>query len=101
MSHQKLLEKGQVSYEKQANKSQRHIEFEVGDLVWLNINDFKMPETLANRFVAHPTFHVSKLKQVHEDKKKEGPEIDVSPKNSTSLSISSQGKWSASKLQDK
>ncbi len=40
-----------MSYEKQANKSQRHIEFEVGDLVWLNIKDFKMPETLANMFI--------------------------------------------------
>jgi hypothetical protein len=47
----KLLEKTQASYEKQANKSQRHIEFEVGDLMWLNIKDFKMFETLANRFI--------------------------------------------------
>jgi hypothetical protein len=30
----KLLEKTKTSYEKQANKSQRHIEFEVGDLMW-------------------------------------------------------------------
>jgi hypothetical protein len=65
--------------------------------VWLNIKNFKMPKTLANRFVlkyaclykiickphfdvyilqllttlvAHSTFHVSKLKLVHEDKKR-------------------------------
>jgi hypothetical protein len=47
----KLLEKVSVSYEKQTNKLQRYIEFEVGDLMWLNIKDFKMPKTLANRFV--------------------------------------------------
>jgi hypothetical protein len=47
----KFLEKAHASYDKQANKLQRHIEFEVGDLMWLNIKDFKMPETLVNRFV--------------------------------------------------
>lgn len=74
----------------------RHIEFEVGDLVWLNIKNFKMLKTLANRFipkymgpykiirkpypnvytlqllmmlVTHLIFHVSKLKPIHEDKK--------------------------------
>jgi len=46
----KLLEKAQVNYEKQANKLRRHIEFEVGDLVWLNI-DFKMFETLVHWFI--------------------------------------------------
>jgi hypothetical protein len=86
-----------VNYEKQANKSRRHIEFKVGDLAWLNIKDFKMPETLANRFipkyaglyknirkphpdvyilqlpmtlVTHPMFYVSKLKPIHKDKKR-------------------------------
>ncbi len=46
----KLLEKAQANYEKQANKLRRHIEFEVADLVWLNI-DFKMSETLVNWFI--------------------------------------------------
>ncbi len=36
----KLLEKAQASYEKQANKLQKHIYFKVGDIVWLNIQDF-------------------------------------------------------------
>jgi hypothetical protein len=80
-----------------ANKLQKHIEFKVGDLMRLNIKDFKMPETLANTFVpkyvglykvirkphldvhtlqlpttlvAHPTFYVFKLKPIHEDKKR-------------------------------
>jgi hypothetical protein len=75
----------------------RHIEFEVGDLMWLNIKNFKIPKTLPNKFVpkyvgpfkiihkphpnvyilqlsttlvAHLTFHVSKLKLVHENKKR-------------------------------
>jgi hypothetical protein len=29
----------------------RHNEFKVGDLVWLKTKDFKMPKTLANRFI--------------------------------------------------
>jgi hypothetical protein len=40
-----------MSYEKQANKLWRHINFKVGDLMWLNMKDFKMPKTLANRFI--------------------------------------------------
>jgi hypothetical protein len=47
----KLLEKVYVSYKKKANKSRRHIKFKVGDLVWLNIKDFRMFETLVNRFI--------------------------------------------------
>jgi hypothetical protein len=33
----KLLEKTHASYEKQANKIQMHIEFEISGLAWLNI----------------------------------------------------------------
>jgi hypothetical protein len=46
------LKKANVSYEKQANKPWKHIEFEVGDLVLLNIKDFKMLETFVNKFVS-------------------------------------------------
>ncbi len=85
----KLLEQTQKSYEKHTNKTQRHVEFEVGQHVWLNVQDFKMFNGLApsfivkhirfydilnklhldvctlklpSNFVAHPTFHVLKLK---------------------------------------
>jgi hypothetical protein len=36
----KLLEKTHASYEKQANKIQMHIEFDISGLAWLNIYDF-------------------------------------------------------------
>lgn len=85
----KLLEETQARYEKQVNKSKKEIQFEIGDLVMLNIRNFKMPKTLAahfvpkyaspykithkphpnvytfllpTTFVAHLTFHVSKSK---------------------------------------
>jgi hypothetical protein len=84
----KVLEEAQTRYEKLTNKSRRHIQFEVGDFVMLNIHNFKMPKALvacfipkyigsykvthkphlnvytllATTFIAHPTFHVSKLK---------------------------------------
>jgi hypothetical protein len=90
----KLLEHAQKGYEKHANKTQRHVEFEVGQHVWLNIQDFKMRNGLApcfiakyarfheilhklhpnvytlklpSNFVAHPTFHISKLKLFLQD----------------------------------
>ncbi len=47
----KNLEKTQVNYKKQENKIQMHIEFEVGNLVCLNIQDSKMLEALTNYFI--------------------------------------------------
>ncbi len=106
----KLLEHAQKGYEKHANKTQRHVEFEVGQHMWLNIQNFKMPNRLAphfitkyaglyeilhkphpnmytlklpTNFVAHPTFHISKLKLFLQDnqrpnrKQKVRPEMDV------------------------
>jgi hypothetical protein len=94
----------------------------VGDLVWLNIKDFKKLKTLANRFVpkyvspykiirkphpdvytlqlpttlvAHSTFHVSKLKLVHEDKKRKDQKQAYHPRFNL-MSINLQGKWNAS-----
>jgi Zn finger protein HypA/HybF involved in hydrogenase expression len=90
----KLLEQVQKWYEKHANKTQRHVEFEVGQHVWLNIYDFKMPDghtphfiakyvgpyeilhklhldmyalKLSINFVTHSTFHVSKFKFIIKD----------------------------------
>jgi len=91
----KLLEHAQKWYEKHANKMWRHVEFEIRQHMWLNIHDFNMfnlfapcfiakyagpYETLHKlhlnvytlkllvNFVAHPTFHVSKLKLfLHDD----------------------------------
>ncbi len=51
-----------MSYENQANKSQRHIKFKVGNLVWLNINFLKMFETLVNKFVPK---YVGLYKMIH------------------------------------
>ncbi len=45
------MEKAQASYERQTNQIQKHIEFKISDLVWLNIWDFKMPKTLASQFI--------------------------------------------------
>jgi hypothetical protein len=36
----KLLQKAHVSHKKQDNKIWNHIEFEVGDLMWLNMWKF-------------------------------------------------------------
>ncbi len=47
----KLLEQAQKHYEKHVNKTQRHVEFEVGQHVWLNIWDFKMLDRLAPCFI--------------------------------------------------
>ncbi len=47
----RLFEQAQASSKKQTNKSQKHIKFEVGDLLWLKIKDFNMLETLANKFI--------------------------------------------------
>jgi hypothetical protein len=93
----KLLEEAQTRYEKQANKSRKEIKFKVGDLVMLNIHNFKMPKALATLFIpkyarlykimhkphpdlytllllttfmAHPMFHASKLKLFKVNNKK-------------------------------
>jgi len=92
---------------KHANKTQKHIEFEVGQHMWLNIQDLKMLDGLAPRFitkyvkpykifhklhpnmytlkllvnfVAHLTFHVSKLKLFLPDKQRLDRKQRVQPK---------------------
>jgi hypothetical protein len=36
----KLLEQAQKQYEKHVNKTHKHLKFEVGQHMWLNIKDF-------------------------------------------------------------
>jgi hypothetical protein len=46
-----FLEQVQKQYENHANKTQMHIELEVGQHVWLNIQDFKMSDGFAPCFI--------------------------------------------------
>ena len=88
------LDKAQKRYVKQVNKGRRHVEYTVGQKVWLNVKNFTLPEGLTPKFMAkyagpfviaqrlfedvyklelpqeikvHPTFHVSLLKPYYED----------------------------------
>jgi hypothetical protein len=82
----KFVEYAKKCYEKHAYKTQRHVEFKIGQHVWLNIYDLEMPDGLTLHFttkcvgpyeilhkphpnvytlkllinfVAHSTFHIS------------------------------------------
>jgi hypothetical protein len=102
------LEHVQKWYEKHANKTQRHVEFDVGQHVQLNIQDLKMHDGLAPHFnakyvgpyenlhnlhldmytlkllinfVAHLTFHISKLtfilRDEHRPNRKQKVQLEV------------------------
>jgi hypothetical protein len=85
------LEKAHKRYKDFADKSRREVKFQVGNEVWLNIKNFRLPEGLSHKFMGpyagpfkvlekklsdtyklelpenlrvHPTFHVSFLKLV-------------------------------------
>jgi hypothetical protein len=88
------LEKAHKRYKDFTDKSRREVKFQVGDEVWLNIKNFRLPEGLSHKFLGpyaspfkvlekklsntyklelpenlrvHPTFHVSFLKSIHRD----------------------------------
>ncbi len=88
------LEKAHKRYKDFVDKSRREVKFQVGDEVWLNIKNFRLPEGLSHKFLGpyagpfkvlekklsdtyklelsenlkvHPTFHVSFLKLVARD----------------------------------
>jgi hypothetical protein len=88
------LQKAHKKYKDFADKSRREVNFQVGDEVWLNIKNFRLPEGLSHKFLGpytgpfkvlekklsdtyklelpknlrvHPTFHVSFLKSVAHD----------------------------------
>jgi len=45
------LEKAQKRYKDFADKSRREVKFQVGDEVWLNIKNFRLPEGLSHKFL--------------------------------------------------
>ncbi len=45
------LEKAHKRYKDFADKSQREVKFPVGDEVWLNIKNFRLPEGLSHKFM--------------------------------------------------
>jgi hypothetical protein len=100
------LEKAHKRYKDFANKSRREVKFQVGDEVWLNIKNFRLPEGLSHKFMGpyagpfkvlekklsdtyklelpanlkvHPTFHVSFLKPVTRDASRPNREQNSRP----------------------
>ncbi len=88
------LEKAHKRYKDFMDKSQREVNFEKKNEVWLNIKNFQLPEAMSHKFLGpyavpfkvlenkfldiyklelpenlkvHPTFHVSFLKLVSQD----------------------------------
>ncbi len=93
-------------YKDFADKSRREVKFQVGDEVWLNIKNFRLPEGLSHKFMGpyaspfkvlekkfsdthkldllenlrvHPTFHVSLLKSVSRDASRPNQEYNSRP----------------------
>jgi hypothetical protein len=45
------LEKAHKRYKDFADKSRREVKFQLGDEVWLNIKNFRLPEGLSHKFL--------------------------------------------------
>jgi hypothetical protein len=100
------LEKAHKRYKDFADKSRQEVKFQVGDEVWLNIKNFRLPEGLSHKFMGpyagpfkvlekklsdtyklellenlriHPTFHVSFLKPVTRDASRPNREQNSRP----------------------
>jgi hypothetical protein len=61
------LEHVQKWFEKHANKTQRHVECEVRQHMWLNIQDFKMHDGLAPHFTPKYVGPYENLHNLHPD----------------------------------
>ena len=46
------LRRAQKRYQKQVNNNRRHLSFKVGQKVWLNVNNFTLPQGLTPKFMA-------------------------------------------------
>jgi len=100
------LEKAHKRYKDFADKCRRKVKFQVGDEVWLNIKNFRLPEGLSHKFLGpyvgpfkvlekklfdiyklellenlkvHFTFHVSFLKPDARDASRPNPEQNSRP----------------------
>jgi hypothetical protein len=96
------LEKAHKRYTDFVDKSRREVKFQVGNEVWLNIKNFRLPKELSHKFLGpfkvlekklsdtyklelsenlrvHPTFHVSCLKPATRDASRPNREQNSRP----------------------
>jgi hypothetical protein len=61
------LSKAQKRYVNQVNKGRRHVEYEEGQKVWLNMKNFTLPDGLTPKFMAKYTSPFVIEKRLFED----------------------------------